>query len=619
MNKSNSISFRKYYEKRHLLLAIAALSLTCNTITFAQSESNPNSNSAIATPANIKELSGKPIDFSHYKDYITTDRPSEATGKMFLLYNIGTGKFLNVGSYWGTHAVLNDVPRPFWLQRRNEKYQKGQTDYLRYPDTIGSPGTFIYDFFTLPTYQIGAMEGSKLSYVKYNYVRIVNTNDNTYETLLENKQGDGKAITLAENKVIDFDNHRIEAEIDLTNVKETFDGQVNTSGGKIENIFSVGQDISKWDSKGGAIDLHIYASKTSSGIYKVYLNFMDKDYNEGTHRKVVQIKDGSIAKIVIDKGCITVNGVACRPDGTSDDYTNPTHHILALRNLQIGSKIGDTHNEAIYTSVKKISYEKNSEDVENDLLSSIKKDNDGKFEIPVMGNLNNRSIEATIDLSTCGDEQEGILSIGTNISDWGTTQGIRAENIHFYYTKSSKQLLIDAAYRDGDAYNESAYKKYSTTIDASKLTISLSPDGLKLNGTTFDITSNATSKHVLDYLTHTATSFGIGSKEKKTTATYKKLSYIDKISLKKVETPVFEAKDAASDGSWMKEVSLDLESGESLVADIDITDCKTLKQDLLSIGNDISTWSKEAGKHNLHIYLRKNDFSDDNLYIELCR
>ena len=96
MNKSNSISFRRYYEKRHLLLAIAALSLTCNTITFAQSESNPNSNSAIATPTNIKELSGKPIDFSHYKDYITTDRPSEATGKMFLLYNIGTGKFLNM-------------------------------------------------------------------------------------------------------------------------------------------------------------------------------------------------------------------------------------------------------------------------------------------------------------------------------------------------------------------------------------------------------------------------------------------------------------------------------------------------------------------------------------------
>lgn len=203
--------------------------------------------------------------------------------------------------------------------------------------------------------------------------------------------------------------------------------------------------------------------------------------------------------------------------------------------MQIGSKIGDTHNEAIYTSVKKISYEKNSEDVENNLLSSIKKDNDGKFEIPVTGNLNNRSIEATIDLSTCGDEQEGILSIGTNISNWGTTIGIRAENIHFYYTKSKKELVIDAAYRDGDAYNESASKHYSRTIDYSEpLTISLSPDGLKLNGTTFDnITSDATSKHVLDYLTHTATSFGIGSKEKKTTATYIKLSYIDKISLKR--------------------------------------------------------------------------------------
>lgn len=148
------------------------------------------------------------------------------------------------------------------------------------------------------------------------------------------------------------------------------------------------------------------------------------------------------------------------------------------------------------------------------------------------------------------------------------------------------------------------------------MTISLSPDGLKLNGTTFDITSDAASKHVLDYLTNTATSFGIGSKDTKTTATYKRLSYIDHATTEKVETPLYEADNASSDGSWMKEVSLDLASGESLVADIDITDCKTLKQDFLSIGNDISSWSKDTGKHNLHIYLRKNDFSDHNLYIE---
>lgn len=615
-----SASFRRDFKKRLLFPTIAALSLACNTITFAQNEGNSNSNnsnSAIAIPANIKELSGKPIDYDHYNDYVTVGRPWEETSKMFLLYNIGTGKFLNVGSYWGTHAVLSDVPRPFWLQRRNEKYQNGQVAYLRYPESFAKVGTFLYDFFTLPTYQIGAKEGKKLSYVKYNYVRLVNASDNSYETLLENKQGDGSALTMTDNKVIDFDNQRIEAEIDLKDVKETYDSEPSGSGGKIENIFSVGQDISKWESNGNSVNLHIYASKTSTGIYEVRLNFLSKDYREGTHKKAVQIKDGSIAKIVISKGSITVNGEECRPGGTSDNYTNPTQHILALSNFQIGSVIGDTHNEAVYSSVKKISYQNTEEDTENSLLSQISKDANNKFEIPVTGNLANRSIEATIDLSTCGNDQENILSIGTNISDWGNTSGVRAENIHFYYTKSKNQLNIDVVYRDGDTNSETAYKQYNTTINTSELTISLSSDGLKLNGTTFDITSNAASKHVLDYLTNTATSFGIGSKgNKTTTATYKRLSYIDHATTQEVKTPLYEASDAGSDGSWMKEVSLDYANGESLVADIDITDCKTLKQDILSIGNDISTWSKEAGKHNLHIYLRKNDFSDNNLYIE---
>ena len=36
-------------------------------------------------------------------------------GKMFFLYNEKTGKFLNLGSYWGTHVSLADYGKPMWV------------------------------------------------------------------------------------------------------------------------------------------------------------------------------------------------------------------------------------------------------------------------------------------------------------------------------------------------------------------------------------------------------------------------------------------------------------------------------------------------------------------------
>lgn len=36
-------------------------------------------------------------------------------GKMFFLYNEKTGKFLNLGSYWGTHVSLADYGKPLWI------------------------------------------------------------------------------------------------------------------------------------------------------------------------------------------------------------------------------------------------------------------------------------------------------------------------------------------------------------------------------------------------------------------------------------------------------------------------------------------------------------------------
>ncbi len=46
----------------------------------------------------------------------TTNKPTDDNNKIFFLYNIGTGKFLSPGGFWGTHTSLSDVGFKMWLE-----------------------------------------------------------------------------------------------------------------------------------------------------------------------------------------------------------------------------------------------------------------------------------------------------------------------------------------------------------------------------------------------------------------------------------------------------------------------------------------------------------------------
>lgn len=39
--------------------------------------------------------------------------------KVFFLYNVMTGKFLNAGGYWGTHVSLKDYPLSLWAETKD--------------------------------------------------------------------------------------------------------------------------------------------------------------------------------------------------------------------------------------------------------------------------------------------------------------------------------------------------------------------------------------------------------------------------------------------------------------------------------------------------------------------
>lgn len=47
--------------------------------------------------------------------------------KVFFLYNVKTGKFLNAGGYWGTHVSLKDYPLSLWAKTNNYKLPTSST------------------------------------------------------------------------------------------------------------------------------------------------------------------------------------------------------------------------------------------------------------------------------------------------------------------------------------------------------------------------------------------------------------------------------------------------------------------------------------------------------------
>ncbi len=84
------------------IAVVAVATIAMNS--FAQEE----------TITGVKDLAGKDLDYinSHLKP---DGNYPEDMDKKFFLYNVATGKFLNIGSYWGTHVALADYGKPMWV------------------------------------------------------------------------------------------------------------------------------------------------------------------------------------------------------------------------------------------------------------------------------------------------------------------------------------------------------------------------------------------------------------------------------------------------------------------------------------------------------------------------
>ena len=84
-------------------------------VASAQNDGTTGGENSTSSYEGVAGLTGQTFD--QLKAGITTDYSYKDPSKVYFLYNVGTGKFLNVGGYWGTHASLKDYPMPLWTRQ----------------------------------------------------------------------------------------------------------------------------------------------------------------------------------------------------------------------------------------------------------------------------------------------------------------------------------------------------------------------------------------------------------------------------------------------------------------------------------------------------------------------
>ena len=628
---------KKHFMHMHKTTLMAAAVMTCaaGILSMADAQARPvpvgddDDKIASTVPDNVKQLSGKEISYDTYKSYVTNNRPFTDEKKMFLLYNVGTGKFLNIGSYWGTQAALSDVPRMFWLQRRNEQEVTDLWAYQRYPESPSQDpnrGYFYNEFFKLSTMQVGNTEGAKGSNVTYNYVKVMNTDGTVKEVLLKDKKFNAETF----KKILtgfSFNDAYLEAEINMTGClgKRIMGSDGNPSYQNIETILSFGEDIDKWqagtDGTDGLVDLHIYGYQFTGdemaqyGNYGVRVQCLDRyKYSDATSQagtphsgRFIRIGDDNLLRVVVKKNQILINGVDCMPTNTpttDSNYESPLTPFLAQTALRVGTTQGKNQSHATYNYVRV--HTTASEQTPCDtclVVNGLYNATDGTTveaqKLPKDGNLNNYTLRAELDLSGIATTvDENILSVGTDPASWKD-----GHNIHLYYNAGSHTLKCNAA----NISNADGIKTDLTDITGN-VKIELSKDGLFVNGTlvTKFGADNAIIKALTDNDNVTSLKWAIAKQGNASHAAYHYINY----SYKEGKHTFPESGDVWDGTAFKKKVAEGNLDRFELYTTLDLSTCtggedgKDGGENILSIGTDIGNWYTEGSNssQNLHIY-----------------
>lgn len=116
---------------------------------FAVASIAINANAQTGVITGVDQLVGKTQDYlSKHNIEFSKDAdlkfPTE-TDKHFFLYNVKTGRFLNVGGYWGTHASLKEYGEPLAIVNATYQDETGQdkTSMKLVMEMAGTEGKFV--------------------------------------------------------------------------------------------------------------------------------------------------------------------------------------------------------------------------------------------------------------------------------------------------------------------------------------------------------------------------------------------------------------------------------------------------------------------------------------------
>lgn len=136
--------------------ASVAFSKQADGIVMPTDADGSNNLSAIQGVKGLEDLVGKTEDEIKKAALEPNEGLSDADPtKVFFLYNVKTGKFLNAGGYWGTHVSLKDYPLSLWAETNTydtqtlidfkQNMETGQGKYLGWVDGATDPddGVFI--------------------------------------------------------------------------------------------------------------------------------------------------------------------------------------------------------------------------------------------------------------------------------------------------------------------------------------------------------------------------------------------------------------------------------------------------------------------------------------------
>lgn len=405
---------------------------------------------------------------------------------------------------------------------------------------------------------------------------------------------------------VDLAKQRIEAEIDLSSCKNNN-----------ENILSIGSAIDKWgwgDSEERAIadNIHIYYNATNTAtkslsaheLLVVYLGIRSNDPN-GVRRSFYDVSPSSPLKLVL-----TDNGLEVTVVSGNTHYANVATTLTADGKIQVGSLEGVNRSNATY---KKLQIVKGDGTV-------IKIVDDGyKAEGKVIGlaagktyakntdcgtnldfDINTDRVEAEIDLTTCKNPKENLLSIGRAIGKW------LGYNLHCYYPAENTTDNLELDYTSADKFDEKSGRQRIKLSDTKKpLYITYSKGGVVVrNGDTQVTTLFAGMDIPFAYGEGNRIEVGNVEGANRSNATYKSVLVAGEELKDK-----FNAEANRATGYSMTKV-IDINKDE-ITAEVDLTNCtSSVKENILSIGDNIKVWKGDwssAGGYadsigRVHIY-----------------